>query len=381
MIMVEWFLWICIWLLVWTYAIYPVFIWLLSLIYPSIWKEKAFTGKVSMIVAAYNEEDVIREKIENSLKLNFGICQSEIIFISDGSTDATEMILNEYQQYSNNMKIIIQHLRGGKSQALNIGVEKAKGDILIFSDANVMINEDACKALLKPFYDKKVGAVCGKVLVKARGKQEVAGESLYMKYEGWVQRSEAKFVSMVGIDGALFALRREFFTPLNPGIILDDFTLSMNVPLAGSRIVYAKDALAMEEVMPSVKNEFKRKVRIVAGGYQYLAGFFNRNGSIGVLVWFEFISHKILKWAAPFAMIFIFFTNLLLINIAGYKLLFAAQVIFYLLALSGHIFIRLRKVYIVYVPYYFCVVNLAALVGCARYFNKGQKSLWVKVDR
>lgn len=377
----KWLFWIAIGSLVWTYALYPICIWLLARIRPRLWRDKEFNGQVSMIVAAHNEEDVIREKIENSLRLDFGPARSEVIFVSDGSTDATEQILEEYNESSDNIQILTYQPRAGKAQALNVGVENAKGDILIFSDANVMIDAKACKALLKPFYDNKVGAVCGRVLVKARGEQEVAGESLYMKYEGWIQRSEAKFNSMVGIDGALFALRRELFTPLRPEIILDDFTLSMEAPLAGLRIVYADDALAIEEVIPSVENEFKRKTRIVSGGYQYLAGLFKRDKSLGGVIWFEFISHKILKWTAPFAMMYGFWANIFFINQRGYLFLFSVQVIFYLLALVGHFCKDLRRVHLVYVPYYFCVVNLAAFIGFFRYWLQGQKALWDKVER
>ena len=376
----EWLLWIGIGLLVWTYAGYSVFIWALSVVRPQLWKEKEFAGRVSLVVAAHNEEDVIREKIENSLSLDFGTALSEIIFVSDGSRDKTETILNEYKS-ADRLHIVAYQPRAGKAHALNVGVEKAQGDILIFSDANVMLDIDACKALLKPFYDKQVGAVCGKVLVRAKGEREVAGESLYMKYEGWIQRSEAKFYSMVGIDGALFALRRELFTPLRTEIILDDFTLSMEAPFNGQRIVYADDALAVEEVIPSAENEFKRKTRIVSGGYQYLAGLFKRDKSLNGIMWFEFISHKILKWVAPFAMIYVFFANLFLLDTPVYRLLFCLQVVFYLLALSGYLYKGLRKVHMVYVPYYFCVVNLAALVGFFRFVFQGQKSLWDKVER
>ena len=381
MSMVELFLWVCLCGLIWTYALYPVFIWILSLLRPHLWEEKEFVGQVSLVIAAHNEEDVIREKIENSLKLDFGSALSELIFVSDGSVDRTEAILNEYRNSSDTMRILMYHPRAGKANALNVGVEQAQGDILIFSDANVIIDSNACKALLRPFYDKNVGAVCGKVMVKARGTDEVAGESLYMKYEGWVQRSEAKVHSMVGIDGALFALRRELFTPLRPDIILDDFTLSMEAPLAGLRIVYVEEALAIEEVVPSAENEFKRKARIVSGGYQYLTGLIKRNETLGSMVWFEFISHKVCKWMAPFAMLYIFVANLFLLDTMLYVCMLVVQSVFYLMALAGYFVKPLRKNHLIYIPYYFCVVNLAAFVGFYRYLLRGQQALWDKVER
>jgi len=334
-----------------------------------------------MVVAAHNEEDVIREKVQNCLMLDFGTTDWEIIIVSDGSTDDTNKILSEYMGASPRLHILTYEQRAGKSNALNVGVSHATGDVLIFSDANVMLEPDAPRNLLMPFADPMVGAACGKVLVRPRGTDEIAGESLYMKFEGMVQKAEGRFWSMVGIDGALFALRKELFRPLDPSVILDDFALSMEAPLAGKRIVYVEDACAVEEAIALASNEFKRKTRIVSGGYQYLAVLRNKKVKMDHRVWFSFVSHKILRWAAPMLMIGMFVSNVFLLRKRLFSYLLTGQFVFYFLALGAHCIPRLRKLHVFYIPYYFCVVNLAALAGLIRFLSARQNVLWDKVKR
>lgn len=373
--------WLSFLLLFWTFIGYPFFVIAFSRLFPKRWQKDVFQGSVSMIIAAHNEEEVIRDKMENCLALDFGPAAAEIFVVSDGSMDNTNPILEEFSGRSEQLRVITYHPRAGKANALNVAEAQAQGEVLILSDANVMINEKSCQSLLAPFADPKVGVVCGRVLVKARGNQEVAGESLYMQYESAVQYAEALIHSMVGVDGALFAIRRELFHPLTPGTILDDFTLSMQAPAAGMRIVYEPEAEAVEEVVPSAENEFKRKARIVAGGYQFLADFLKSRQSFSLGMWLAFFSHKILRWLAPFFLLSVFVANCFLLQTAGYGVLFVGQVFFYLLAGLGFIKKELRSRHIVYLPYYFCVVNLAALFGIFRFLGLKQGSLWEKVAR
>jgi len=373
--------WLFSFLLLWTFLGYPVLVMVLSRLFSQPWQKDAYRGSVSMIIAAYNEEEIIRDKVLNCLSLDFGSVDVEILIVSDGSVDKTNTILEEYRSKFERLRIITYHPRAGKANALNVAVEQAQGEVLIFSDANVMVGEESCKFLVAPFADPMVGVVCGRVLVKARGSQEVAGESLYMKYESVVQYSEAMIDSMVGVDGALFAMRRELFCSLTPGTILDDFTLSMRAPAVRMRIVYEPRAKAIEEVVPSAENEFKRKARIVAGGYQFLFNFLKSDQSFSPGMWFAFFSHKILKWLSPFLLIVVFSTNIFLIQIEQYRILLIMQICFYLLAGVGFMNKELRSRHIVYLPYFFCVVNLAALIGFFRFLGVRQGSLWEKIER
>ncbi len=370
-------------LVFWTFVLYPAVIWIVSSLFPKQYAKGAFSGKVSMIVAAHNEEEVIREKVENCLSLDLGSADWEIIIVSDGSIDSTETILSEYKNISERLHIITYQPRAGKSNALNVGFSVSKGEILIFSDANVMLEPDAPMKLLMPFADPQIGAVCGKVHVKGRGNDEIAGESLYMKLEGIIQKAEGEVWSMVGTDGALFALRRELFRNIEKETILDDFALSMEAPLNDKRIVYAQEAQAVEEVIASVANEFKRKTRIISGGYQYLVYLLNARQDMQArtLFLFSFISHKVLRWLAPFFMIGMFVASLFLLKRFFYRFMFMAQSIFYICALMAHYFPRLRTKYAFYIPYYFCMVNYAALLGFLRFFSSSQGVLWDKVSR
>lgn len=373
--------WLSLALVFWTFAGYPFAVLCLSRWLPRRWHEEVFRGTVSMIVAAHNEEEVIRDKVENCLKLDFGPADAEIFIVSDGSVDGTNSILDAYTNADQRLRIIRYHPRAGKANALNVAVAQARGEVLIFNDANVMIDEHSCRVLLAPFADPEVGAVCGRVLVKARGTEEIAGESLYMRYESAVQHAEALLGSMVGVDGALFALRRELFSPLPPDTILDDFTLSMQAPARGMRIVYQSQARAVEEVVPSAANEFKRKARIVAGGYQFLADRWRSGQSYSPWMWCAFFSHKILRWLAPFLLIAIFAINLFLLESMFYLMLFGGQTVFYTLAILGLLNKEWRRHYAIYLPYYFCAVNLAAFSGFFRFLRLRQGSLWEKVAR
>lgn len=373
--------WLSFLLLFWTFLGYPIFVITASKVFSRRWRTSPFLGSISMIIAAHNEEKVIRDKVENCLALDFGPAKAEIFIVSDGSMDDTNTILEEFIGKSEQLKVITYQPRAGKANAINVAASKTQGEVLVFSDANVMISEKSCQSLLAPFADPEVGVVCGRVLVIADGDEEVAGESLYMKYEGAVQRAEALMYSMVGVDGALFAMRREFFRPLELETILDDFSLSMSALLSGKRIVYEKQAIAVEKVIPSAQNEMKRKTRIVSGGYQYLVNLFRQGKKLSVWMWFCFLSHKILRWAAPFLLSFVLLVNLLLFSLEFFRVLLFCQLCFYFLALLGHILKGLRRINVVYLPYYFCIVNIAAFLGFVQFLRTGETVLWEKVKR
>ncbi len=366
-------------LLLWTYFLYPAFIVLAARLRGKPFKRAVFDGRVSMVVAAHNEEAVIRRKILNCLELDFGPAESEIIAVSDGSTDETERILGEMAGLSERLRVMAYRQRAGKGNALNLAAGESTGDVLIFTDANVFLDKDAPCRLLEPFADPHVGAVCGRVAVRCQG-EEIAGESLYMRFEGVVQRAEGTFQTVIGVDGALFAMRRELFRPLEKETILDDFSLSMEAPLAGLRIVYS-DARGVEEAVASASNEFRRKARIAAGGWQYLSRLYRKSGRLGVKVWFMLFSHKILRWLSPVLMVMLFAGNIPLSGRPAFALALCGQSAFYLLAAQAFFFPQLRRFHVFYVPYYFCVINLAALVGGGRFVSGRQKTTWEKVQR
>jgi cellulose synthase/poly-beta-1,6-N-acetylglucosamine synthase-like glycosyltransferase len=373
-------LWTSLFLLAWPYVLYPCLLQVLARIRNRPWRTASWQGRVSWIVAAHNEEQVIREKVENSCGLDFGAAEPEVIVVSDGSEDATNRILEDLETRFEALKVITYQPRAGKAHAINRAVSEATGDALVFTDANVMVDRDAPRALLGPLEDPLVGAVCGCVLVRGYG-EEIPGESLYMRYEARLQQAESSIWSLVGVDGGLFALRRELFQPLDPGTILDDFHLSMAAPLAGKRIVYARTARAVETVLASTRDEFYRKVRIVAGGLQYLTRRAWRGGRTGLWFWWTLLSHKVLRWVAPIPLLALLASSAALWEDPLFCGLLIAQLAFYGLALAAFALPALRRVHVFYIPYYFCAVNLAALLGSLKFAFGQQGVLWKKSTR
>ncbi|MBD3317332.1 MAG: glycosyltransferase [Chitinivibrionales bacterium] len=379
--MVSSIFWTLAGLLLWTHVLYGIVVKLISIIRPRPWSLRPYKGCFSFITAAYNEEEVIADKIQNCLALDFGEAHGELLLVSDGSTDGTNSILSAHEHASSYLRILRYSPRAGKAHALNMAVSKAKGDVLIFSDANVMIAPDGLRTILEPFTDPHVGAVCGRVAVRGKGEKEISGESLYMKLEGMIQRAEALVYSMVGTDGAFYALRKNLYTPLPTNLILDDFALAMEAPLHKSRIVYADNAHGIEEVISSAAGEFRRKTRIVAGGYQYLSFGAKRLIKLGPWMAFAFLSHKILRWLGPFFMLGVFITNIFLLNSSFYAVMFVLQILFYLFAVCAVLIPALRKLHMVYLPYYFCAINAASFCGLLRYCSGRHSILWDRSPR
>src|SRR5258705_3229419 len=224
---------------------------------------KDFYPTVSFIVAAFNEEDFIREKVLNSLQQEYPSDKIEFIFITDGSTDRTSDIIREYPS----VRLLHQPGRNGKSHAVNRAVATARYDILIFSDANTTLNTLAVRNITRHYLDPATGGVAGekKVISPNGGDHEVGGgEGLYWKYESFLKKIDSDFYSVVGAAGELFSVKRALYHPLPGNIILDDFVISLETAQKGYRIIYEPGAYAMESPSFSMKDESKRKVRIAA---------------------------------------------------------------------------------------------------------------------
>jgi cellulose synthase/poly-beta-1,6-N-acetylglucosamine synthase-like glycosyltransferase len=384
MIIAYAFFWIFVIALAYTYFGYPVIMVLLSHSKSrrSFSKENLSLPQVSLIIAAHNEEKVIGQKIKNSLNLDYPEDLLSIVIVSDGSTDRTNEIVNEFVSDSR-FKFLYYHRRRGKAHALNLGVANSESEIIVFSDANIWYEPDSLKMLVRNFSDPSVGCVCGKVLLeKPKESKEPIGEGAYMKYERFIHQNESRFNTMIGTDGAMYAIRRELFKPLPEDAIVDDFIIAMRVLEKKYRIVYEPKAIGYEEAASSVGQEFKRKVRMISGGFQ----------AIGVLkkvlsplnhptVFFQFMSHKLFRWLTPIFMLMLFFTNILLFYGVTYRVTLAGQIVFYSLALFALFLKPLRRKALFYFPYYFCSLNLAASVGLKRYFFKQQSVKWEKVSR
>lgn len=340
---------------------------------------------VSFIVAAYNEEDVIEKKILNSLDQDYSSSKIEFIFITDGSTDKTNSIVERYPA----IQLLYQPERGGKSAALNRAVSAAKNEILIMSDANTFLNKEAVAYIAAHYNLENVGGVAGekKVLSYESDIEDVGTrEGLYWKYESFLKKVDSAFYSVVGAAGELFSIRRSLYEPLPNSVILDDFVISLKAAEKGYRIIYEPMAYAMELSSASIKEEKKRKIRITAGGFQAMQMLksllcFWRHFRLSYL----YVSHRVMRWTtSPICLLLLFISNLLLLfNSVSYiyRTIFILQILFYLIALISSYIPANSKLKFLKIAGYFSFMNFSVFLGFYRYISKRQSSVWEKAKR
>jgi biofilm PGA synthesis N-glycosyltransferase PgaC len=340
---------------------------------------------VSFIVAAYNEEGIIRDKIQNSLGQDYPPDKLEIIFITDGSSDNSPGIIREYPS----IRLLHEPRRQGKSVAVNRAVRVAEREVLIFSDANTILNKEAVRLIAAHYRDAAVGGVAGekKVLALASSEASGQGEGLYWRYESRLKKIDSDFYSVVGAAGELFSLRRDLYEPLPENTILDDFVLSLRVAEQSFRIIYEPGAFAAELPSFSTGEEQKRKIRIAAGGFQAMVMLrslfcFWRHPRLSFL----YISHRVLRWTlSPLCLILAFISNAFLYFSGNqlFKLSFLIQATFYGLALLS-LFPGLRKSRFnkfLTIPYYFTFMNVSVILGFFRFLKGSQSAVWEKARR
>ncbi len=370
--------WLSFALLCYVYLGYPLFL----LLFPRRRRGRTFSEQplpfVTLLISAYNESAVIGQKLVNSLNLDYPRELLQIIVISDCSDDGTDEIVNSFA--SNGIQLIRQTERRGKSAGLNLGFQEANGEILIFSDANALYQPDAARQLVAHFCDRTIGYVVGnaRYLDHEARVASADSEGLYWKFESWLKEQESNFGSVVGGDGALYAIRRELYEPLRPTDI-NDLLHPLQIILKGFRGVYEPAAVCYETAGDSFGKEFRRKVRIVSRSFNAV-----RRAWPVLLPWNQFphwmclVSHKILRWTAPFFLVFLAISSILLWSYVFYRVAGVLQLLFYALALIGW-FTKGRGPRLVYLPYYFCVVNLASFLGLLKSFGGSLSSTWQTV--
>ena len=345
--------------------------------------DKEFLPDVTLVVPCYNEADIIKEKVLNSLGLEYPKEKLKIFFITDGSNDNFKEVLLEFPQ----VKLLHDERRAGKTAAENRAMKFVNSPIVVFTDANTILNNKAIKNIVRHFSNENVGCVSGekRVLVEQEDSASSAGEGMYWKYESFLKKMDSKLYSAVGAAGELVAFRSDLYQDLPEDTILDDFMQSLLIASDGYRIVYELDAYAMETGSDSTGEELKRKIRISAGGWQSMKRlFFKITPFNHPILFFQYLSHRVLRWTiTPFLLILIFVINFFLLNQGMiYQLLMACQLFFYAAALLGY-FLESRKlrVKILFVPFYFCMMNYAVVAGLIRFLKGSQKSTWEKAKR
>ncbi len=329
---------------------------------------------VTLLIAAYNEEEIVREKMVNIMALDYPIEKLKVVWVTDGSTDSTNSILSEYD----NLEVLFEAARAGKTAAINRAMKFVITPIVVFTDANTMLNKEALKEIVKAFSDSRVGCVAGEKRIARVNMENLSsgGEGIYWKYESWLKALDSSLNSTCGAAGELYAIRRELYINIEPDTLLDDFLLSMRIAEKGFKIRYCSTAWAIEEGSCNIAEEQKRKVRIAAGGLQSvwrLRGLLNPFRH--PLFSFQYISHRVLRWTITPLMLFLLLPlNMIIVLLGGswlYTALLVLQLVFYISALFGLL-----------IPYYFLFMNVNVFRGI-RYLLMKKKGdgTWEKAKR
>jgi len=391
----EILLWVLVFIVFYAYVGYGIILYVLVKIKRLLGFSKPFTDnpdyepEVTLFVTAFNEKDFVEMKTKNSRELDYPSEKLKFVWVTDGSDDGTPEMLRE----QGDINVYHKDERNGKIAAMNRGFKFVETPIVMFSDANTLLGKESVKIIVDLFRNPKVGCVSGekRIFSKEADAAAGAGEGLYWKYESTLKKWDSELYSVVGAAGELFAVRTELFHEVEKDTLLDDFIISLRIAMQGYTIQYNPDAYAIETASANVKEELKRKIRISAGGIQSIVRLRKLLNifKYGILS-FQYFSHRVLRWSlAPISLLLLIPINLwIAINSGGpissdfYSILFWLQLLFYASALLGWFLENKKiKVKLLFVPYYFFIMNLSVFLGFFRYI-KGQQSVkWERAKR
>jgi len=386
----EFLFWIGFGVILYTYLGYPLILGLLVRLRKNrgqkqpLYYEDQELPEITLVIACFNEADILEKKIENTLQLDYPANKRSFCFVTDGSSDHSGEIIAKYPE----LRLFHENARKGKNAAVNRVMSFVKTPIVIYCDANTFLNKKSLQLIARHYKDEKVGAVAGEKRVMQSGQDNAAssGEGAYWKYESKLKKWDSELHTVVGAAGELFSIRTSLYEEVPPGVLIEDFRLSMNIAKKGYRVIYEPEAYAMETSSESMGEEHKRKVRISAGGLievWYFRGLLNifKYGWLS----FQYVSHRMLRWTfAPLGLLIVLITNLFLVaqgNIL-YTYILVAQFLFYFVAIAGYV-LRNRKLRfrILFVPYYFLFMNVSVYQGLFRLLRGKQSVVWDKAKR
>ncbi|MEG1864050.1 MAG: glycosyltransferase family 2 protein [Alistipes sp.] len=340
--------------------------------------------EVTLLIAAYNEQAIVAEKMVNCRDLDYAAGRLHLAWVTDGSTDRTCELLAAY----NEVTVLHDARRGGKTAALNRALEFIHTPIVIFTDANTLLNKGAVREIVRCFNDPRVGCVAGEKRVATSDKTGAsATEGVYWRYESKLKELDGRLHTTVGAAGELFAVRRELWEQLPEDTLLDDFVCSMRIAARGYKIAYCKAAYAEESPSADMGEEGKRKQRIAAGGLQSvwrLRALLNPFGDF--VLWFQYLSHRVLRWTlTPLVLLALLPLNILLLGSAHptlYTITLILQVLFYGAAFVGYLLeCRGRRNRLLFIPYYFLFMNLNVFRGVGYLITHRGRGAWEKARR
>ncbi len=384
--------WTLLLIILYSYIGYPFLIYIVSLLVQLFTlsnkknQNSTYEPDVTLFVAAYNEIEFVNKKVANSFSLDYPKEKLHHIWITDGSNDGTPEALNKYD----NIKVYHNADRKGKIGAINRGMNFVKTPIVIFSDANSILNKQSIRHIVSEFQNSVVGCVAGekRIITKDKDNAVNAGEGIYWKYESFIKKCESKINSAIGAVGELFAIRTELYNEIEHDTILDDFIISLRIAQKGYNIKYAPKAFATEGASINIHEELKRKTRIAYGGFQAitrLKGLLNPFRK--PILTFQYLSHKVIRWTlVPISILLLFFTNLYIAtneNWNGfYTIIFYLQILFYLFVISGAVLqSKKTKLKLFFAPYYLFIMNLSEVMGLIRFVRKKQSINWERSKR
>jgi cellulose synthase/poly-beta-1,6-N-acetylglucosamine synthase-like glycosyltransferase len=390
MYVLEWLFWLCLAIPFYAYLGYGILLWILVISTRN--KRQARQTReaaveqpeVTLLIAAYNELDQVILKMKNCRELVYPKAKLKIVWVTDGSNDGTAEALRAYPDVT----VLHQAERNGKIAAVNRAMSLVSTPIVIFSDANTMLNPLAVVNLVRHFANPKVGCVSGekRILELSLDHAAGAGEGLYWRYESQLKKWDAELYSAVGAAGELFAIRTALYPPVSRDTVLDDFVISLKIAMLGYRIAYEPDAYAVEVSSADMREELKRKIRISAGGIQAVVELYPllQLWKYGLFS-FQYISHRVLRWTlAPIGLLLLLPLNLALAwqDPGFYRTFCYLHVLFYISAFLGLVLEKRQvRFKLLFVPFYFLFMNYAVLRGLQRYFAGRQTTIWEKAQR
>jgi poly-beta-1,6-N-acetyl-D-glucosamine synthase len=362
--------WLSAALIAYTYLGYPLLLWLIARCRTRPVLRKRITPSISVILAVRNEERALPSKLENLRCLNYPMDLVQIIVVSDGSNDRTVSILHEQGDI---IQPVILAKPSGKAVALNEGVKCATGEILVFMDVRQSIDVNVLSELTACFWDPEVGGVSGELILDRDSNSPSQGLGTYWNIEKIVRRLESASGSVVGMTGAIYAMRRGLYEPIPPGTILDDVFVPMNIVRKGKRVIFQPSAIARDRLFTDKGREFSRKVRTITGNYQllWLAPWML---SAGNPILFRFVSHKLLRLLCPSLLIVMLIASGMSSG-PVYRVICAMQIVFYCLAAFGVLFPLARRIRLFAITSTFVMLNAAAALALYNFIT-GRNIVW-----
>ena len=362
--------WICVGILGYVYVGYPLLVYLASIIFPKPVKRADIEPNVTILITAFNEEAAIREKLENTLRIDYPVDKLEILVASDGSSDRTDDIVREFEHRG--VKLFRQEGRVGKTMTQNNAVQRATGEIVLFSDATTMYNSDVFRLLLPNFADPSVGCVAGRLIyVDDKSTNVGRGVQSYWGYETFIKMAESRACSLIGASGCLYAVRRDAYEPMYPEAC-SDFLICTSIFRQGLRSVFAPEAVCYEDTNHRPGEEMKMRVRVISQTFTDLwrnRDMLNpfRSGFFAV----QLISHKLLRYAVPAILVALLITSVILAGSSPFFVLtVAVQVLFYSMAVAGWVIEKMGgRLSVLAMPLYFVLANLASAVAFYKFLR------------